>query len=153
MSRRTSGRRAATSTCQDSVRTYQQRTDHRHRDGRKPKCAKVGHYRWEGAGMHKRTVAIVLMATTTFTMIPFFWQWINFQYGRHLYADWSAWWSFGTFLLAVIAACLTWQEYHASRRPRLMVKLTKSYHHLVTGEIAESVHFLLRILGDQWQSV
>ncbi len=47
--------------------------------------------------MHKRTVAIVLMATTTFTMIPFFWQWINFQYGRHLYADWSAWWSFGTF--------------------------------------------------------
>ena len=97
--------------------------------------------------MHKRTVAIVLMATTTFTMIPFFWQWINFQYGRHLYADWSAWWSFGTFLLAVIAACLTWQEYHASRRPRLMVKLTKSYHHLVTGEIAESVHFFAENIG------
>ena len=103
--------------------------------------------------MHKRTVAIVLMATTTFTMIPFFWQWINFQYGRHLYADWSAWWSFGTFLLAVIAACLTWQEYHASRRPRLTVKLTKTYHHLVTGEIAESVHFFAENIGDQWQSV
>lgn len=40
MSRRTSGRRAATSTCQDSVRLYGKRTDHRHRDGRRPKCAR-----------------------------------------------------------------------------------------------------------------
>lgn len=35
------GRRDATATCQGSVRTYQQRTDHHHRDGRKPKCAKT----------------------------------------------------------------------------------------------------------------
>ncbi|WP_218667841.1 conjugal transfer protein, partial [Bifidobacterium longum] len=36
-----SGRRDATSTCQGSVRTYSQRTDHRHGDGRRPKCAKT----------------------------------------------------------------------------------------------------------------
>lgn len=91
--------------------------------------------------MHKKTIAIVLVATALFIMMPFIWQRINFQCGRPLYADWSAWWSFGTFLLAVIAACLTWQEYHAAKRPRLMVKLAKSYQQLVAGEITESVYF------------
>lgn len=97
--------------------------------------------------MHKKTIAIVLVATALFIMMPFIWQRINFQCGRPLYADWSAWWSFGTFLLAVIAACLTWQEYHAAKRPRLMVKLAKSYQQLVAGEITESVHFYAENIG------
>ena len=97
--------------------------------------------------MHKKTIAIVLVATALFIMMPFIWQRINFQCGRLLYADWSAWWSFGTFLLAVIAACLTWQEYQAAKRPRLMVKLAKSYQQFVAGEITESVHFYAENIG------
>lgn len=101
--------------------------------------------------MRKKNIAIVSVATALFIMVPFAWQWINFQCGRSLSVDWPAWWSFGTFLLAVIAACRAWHEYRATRRPRLMVKLSKSYQRFDTGRQNLCI-FMLKMLEGRWRS-
>lgn len=67
---------------------------------------------------HKWTVPTLIAASALFCAAPFPYQWLT---GKT--ADWQAWWAFGTFLIALIAALIAYQEYNAhmrAMRPQLI---------------------------------
>ncbi|WP_146194640.1 hypothetical protein [Bifidobacterium callitrichidarum] len=51
--------------------------------------------------------ALVVLTTIIFCLVPYLYQGITGRFDT----DWPAWWSFGTFLVAVMAALLAWAEY------------------------------------------
>jgi len=67
---------------------------------------------------HKWTVPTLIAGSALFCAAPFPYQWLT---GKT--ADWQAWWAFGTFLIALIAALIAYQEYNAhmrATRPQLI---------------------------------
>lgn len=78
--------------------------------------------------MKKKTyIAWVTIIVIAFAAIPFFWK-SFMRYALHqpnAAIDWNAWWTFGTFLLAIIAACIAWFEYEEANQPQLFVYLFK----------------------------
>lgn len=102
--------------------------------------------------IHLAQKLVTILLAIFFISAPYVWQWWNATYGHQTtYADWSAWWTFGTFLLAVIAAFIAWQEYQEAWRPRLMVRLSREYErlYLLDGktEIAEYTYLRVNNIG------
>lgn len=71
----------------------------------------------------KWTIPALIAGSAIFCIIPYAYQWIT---GNN--ADWQAWWAFGTFLIALIAALIAYQEYNAHIRatqPQLIANSEK----------------------------
>lgn len=92
----------------------------------------------------------LIAASALFCAAPFPYQWIT---GSN--PDWQAWWSFGTFLIALIAALIAYQEYNAHIRasqPQLIAHFAKLPHESnssvfvtnVGGGIATDIQFELQ---------
>lgn len=74
----------------------------------------------------KWTIPALIACSVLFCIIPYAYQWIT---GNN--ADWQAWWAFGTFLIALIAALIAYQEYNAHIRasqPQLIAHFAKLPH-------------------------
>lgn len=71
----------------------------------------------------KWTIPALIAGSAIFCIIPYAYQWIT---GNN--ADWQAWWAFGTFLIALIAALIAYQEYNnhiMATEPLVVVRVAK----------------------------
>lgn len=97
----------------------------------------------------KWTIPALIAGSVLFCIIPYAYQWIT---GNN--ADWQAWWAFGTFLIALIAALIAYQEYNnhiMATEPLVVVRVAKQggstldsvFLTNVGGSIATDIRFTL----------
>ncbi|MGL4940555.1 hypothetical protein [uncultured Bifidobacterium sp.] len=105
----------------------------------------------------KWTIPALIAGAVLFCIIPYAYQWIT---GNN--ADWQAWWAFGTFLIALIAALIAYQEYNdhvMATEPLVVVRVAKQEGSTLDsvfltnagGSIATDIKFTLKpgiTLGD-----
>ena len=71
----------------------------------------------------KWTIPALIAGSVLFCVIPYLYQWLT---GNT--SDWQAWWAFGTFLIALIAAIIAYKEYNAhisATEPLIIVRVAK----------------------------
>ena len=71
----------------------------------------------------KWTIPALIAGSVLFCVIPYLYQWVT---GNN--SDWQAWWAFGTFLIALIAAIIAYKEYNAhisATEPLIIVRVAK----------------------------
>lgn len=69
----------------------------------------------------KWTIPALIVGSVLFCVIPYLYQWLT---GNN--SDWQAWWAFGTFLVALIAAIIAYKEYSArisATEPLIIVRV------------------------------
>lgn len=69
----------------------------------------------------KWAIPALIAGSAIFCIIPYAYQWITSNN-----ADWQAWWAFGTFLIALIAAIIAYQEYNAHQRAMQPLLIARS---------------------------
>ena len=87
----------------------------------------------------KWTIPALIVGSVLFCVIPYLYQWIT---GNN--SDWQAWWAFGTFLIALIAAIIAYKEYNAhisATQPLIIVRIAK-----MKGDTLDTV-FLTNVGG------